>query len=236
MMNANRIKLVPTADQTFEIRGGGFAAVLADSRRAEREGDVERACNIRFHAFQRLAAVLPDDEETVFEWNDRNTRAAAELIYASAVDHFLIDDFEMSAALAELLLEVDPEDHCECTPLLAQCYVAAGEYDSFDDIAADLPEGSPLRCVLTMFVSYCREGRLSVEDAVAFRRRHPHCFSEFAADEHPADEAYLHDIESTAPTAAARARELWLQTENIWRRNDGFIAALKSAADNSVNI
>ena len=36
---------------------------------------------------------------------------ALELIRASAIDHFLINDFEMSAALLELLLELDPEDH-----------------------------------------------------------------------------------------------------------------------------
>lgn len=46
------------------------------------------------------------------EWNHA-IRAALELIRASAIDHFLINDFEMSAALLELLLELDPEDHLE---------------------------------------------------------------------------------------------------------------------------
>ena len=41
-------------------------------------------------------------------------------------------------------------------------------------------------------------------------------FAEFTADEHPADEAYLRDIGSERPSPAAQARELWLQTENLW--------------------
>ena len=222
-------ELVPTADQTFEIRGGDFARRLAESRRAEHAGDVERACRMRFESFGRIASLLPEEEETVLEWNDPNTRAAVETLYATAVDHFLIDDFETSAAVAELLLEVDPEDHCEATVLAAQCYAALGEYDSFEAVSADIPDTSAIHAVLTMFVAFRRDGVLPPDDIAAFRRRHPLCYSEFVSAVHPADESYLRDIESPNPSVAAQARELWLRTENIWRLHPGFVSALRDS-------
>ena len=124
--------LEPTADQTFEVVGDGpynFVQVLERSRRLQESGDVEGACNERFQAFQRLAALIPDDEELNLEWSHRNSRAALELIRASAIDHFLINDFEMSAALLELLLELDPEDHLEGSELLAFDYLALDEQE-----------------------------------------------------------------------------------------------------------
>ena len=226
-MNMRTVELVPTADQTFCLRGGDFVRRLAESRRAEREGGIERACSMRFEAFRQIAAALPDDEEAVLEWNDANTRAAVETMYATAVDHFLIDDFEMSAAVCELLLEADPEDHCEATVLAAQNYAAMGEYDSFEAVAADMAEGSAVRCVLEMFVSHCRDGRIPPQAADEFRRRHAHHFAEFTAAEHPADGHYLRDIESADPSREAQARELWLRTENLWRLRPDFIEALR---------
>ena len=223
-----RPELMPTPDQTFEIRRGDFARRLAESRRTEREGDVERACEMRFESFRRIAALLPEEEECILEWNDADTRAAIETIYASAVDHFLIDDFDTAAGMCELLLEVDPEDHCEATVLAAQCYAALDEYDSFEAVMADIPENAPIRAVLTMFVSYRREGVVPRELADEFRRRFSQYHAEFTAAEHPADAEYLRDIESANPSVAAQARELWLRTENLWRLHPDFPDALNN--------
>ena len=96
-----KASLNPTPDQTFEVVGEGpynFVKVLARSREMQAAGDVQEACNERFQAFQRLAELIPEDEEVNLEWNHRNSRAALELIHASAIDHFLINDFELSAA------------------------------------------------------------------------------------------------------------------------------------------
>ena len=108
----DKATLNPTPDQTFEIVGQGaydFVRVLTHSKQLQRQGRVEEACNERFHAFQRISELLPEDEEVILEWEDPNTRAALEVIHASAIDHFLINDFEMSTAMLELLLELDPE-------------------------------------------------------------------------------------------------------------------------------
>ena len=61
------------------------------------------------------------------------------------------------------------------------------------------------------------------------RTRFAPYFAEFTADEHPADGDYLRDIESERPSHGAQARELWLQTENLWSLWPGFIEALRAA-------
>ena len=135
--------LNPTPDQTFEVVGEGpynFAKILAHTREMQTAGDVEGACNERFRAFQRLAELIPEDEEVNLEWNHRNSRAALELILASAIDHFLINDFEMSAALLEMLLELDPEDHLEGSELLAFDYLAMDEQELFDEVINDVSD------------------------------------------------------------------------------------------------
>ena len=139
MEQRDKFSLKPTPNQTFEIIGHGeydFGTILHHSYELqEQEHNIEAACNERFHAFQRIVEMIPEDEEIILEWEHTNTRAALELIYASAVDHFLINDFEMAAGMFEMLLDLDPEDHTGCITTLAFCYVAMEEYELFDDIA-----------------------------------------------------------------------------------------------------
>ena len=222
--------LNPTADQTVELVGDGpydFAAELARSRRLQAEGHVEEACELRFRAFQRLVELIPDDEETVLEWNHRNSRAALELLHASAVDHFLIDDFEMSAALLEMVLDLDPEDHLEASELLAFDYLAMDETELFDETVNDLSDKSASRELLLLWSAFRRDGTLPEGELKHFKTHFAPYFAEFVAVEHPTDDAYLRDIESERPTAAAQARELWLRTENLWARWPEFIEALR---------
>lgn len=223
--------LNPTPDQTYEVIGEGpynFEKVLAHTRQVQTAGDVESACNERFQAFQRLAELLPEDEEVNLEWNHRNSRAALELVRASAIDHFLINDFELSAALLELLLELDPEDHLEASGLLAFDYLAMDEQELFDEVINDVSDKDPCRAVLLLWAAYRRDGSLPEGELLRFRTRFTPYFAEFTADGHPADEAYLRDIESEHPSQAAQARELWLQTENLWVLWPGFIEALRN--------
>lgn len=227
-----KASLNPTPDQTFEVVGEGpydFVRVLRHSRALQDAGDVEGACNERFRAFQRLAELIPEHEEVILEWNHRNSRAALEVIEASAIDHFLINDFEMSAALLELLLELDPEDHLEGSELLAFDYLAMDEQELFDEVINDVSDKSASRAVLLLWSAYRRDARLPEGELQRFRTRFAPWFAEFTAAEHPADAAYLRDIESERPTPAAQARELWLRTENLWVLWPGFIDALRCA-------
>lgn len=224
--------LNPTPDQTFEVVGEGaydFLRVLKQTREMQTSGRVEEACNLRYQAFQRLAELIPEDEEINLEWNHANSRAALELIYASAIDHFLINDFELSAAMLELLLDLDPEDHLEGSELLAFDYLAMDEEELFDEVINDVSDKNASREVLLLWSAYRRDGRLPEGELQHFRTRFAPFFAEFTADVHPADEAYLHDIESERPSVTAQARELWLRTENLWVLWPGFIEALKQA-------
>ncbi len=228
-----RPSLRPTADQTFELIGSGpydFVNILARSRSMERSGAFEEACNLRYQAFQRLAELLPEEEEINLEWNHPNSRAALETVFASAVDHFLINDFELSAALLEMLLELDPEDHLEGSELLAFDYLAMGEEELFDEVINDVSDKYASRALLLLWASFRRDGRLHEGELRRFRKRFPAYFAEFTAAEHPADEAYLQAIGSDRPPVEAQARELWLQTENLWQLWPGFIEALCAEA------
>lgn len=227
-----KASLNPTPDQTFEVIGEGpydFVRVLRHSRELQQSGDVEGACNERFKAFQRLAELIPEQEEVILEWNHRNSRAALELIEASAIDHFLINDFEMSAALLEMLLELDPEDHLEGSELLAFDYLAMDEQELFDEVINDISDKSASRELLLLWSAYRRDGRLPQGELKRFRTRFAPYLAEFAAAEHPADDVYLRDIESERPSVAAQARELWLRTENLWVLWPGFIDALRAS-------
>lgn len=224
--------LNPTPDQTFELTGDGpynFAKVLAHSRELQAAGQVEEACDERYQAVRRLEELLPDNEEINLEWNHRNSRAALELVEASAIDHFLINDFEMSAALLELLLELDPEDHLEGSELLAFDYLAMNEQESFDEVINDVSDKSAGRVVLLLWSAYRRDGRLPDGELRRFHERFAPYYAEFTAAEHPADAAYLHDIESEHPSLAAQARELWLRTENLWALWPDFIETLRQS-------
>ena len=223
--------LNPTPDQTFRIEGRGdydFSRTLRLSDEAQRRGAVDEACNLRFHAFQHLADLIPDNEEVILEWEHPNTQAALHLLYRSAVDHFLIDDFELSAAMLEFLLDLDPEDHEEATWLLAFDYVALADYDAFDEVINDVSDKYPEKPLLTLWSEYRRHGSLPAGEAIRLRNHFAPYYKEFTADSHPADDAYLRDIESERPTPQAQARELWLKTENLWTAFPGFIAALKA--------
>ena len=227
-----RPQLNPTPDQTFELIGSGsydFRKTLDEATRLQREGRIEEACNHRFLAFQRLMELLPDDEAVILEWNHRNSRAVLELLHATAVDHFLIGDYELSAAQLELLMELDPEDHLEAATLLAFDYQAMDEQELFDEVINDVSDKHAVRQILLLWAAYRREGQLPQGELKRLRDRFTPYYKELTAAEHPADEAYLRSIESERPTPEAEARELWLQTESLWDRFPDFIDALRKA-------
>ncbi len=226
--------LSPTPDQTFEIRVGdkgncNFKRILRESQELQSEGRIEEACNLRFMSVQMLQELLGEDDEVHLEWNDENSRAALELVHRSAIDHFLINDFEISSALLELALELDPEDRLEVSNLLAYDYLAMGEYELFDEVINDISDKYASRTILLLWSGFLRDGALPAGELHSLKSRFTPYYNEFIGEEHPADERYIADIESERASAAAQARELWLQTENLWSAFPQFIEALRGA-------
>ncbi len=230
--------LNPTAENTYKIVYPAgrdneypydFGHALTVSREQERQGEIETACNTRYAAFQRLLEVIPDDEEVTLEWEDANNQSAMLLVSCSAIDHFLIGDFEMCAAMLELLLELDPEDHLEATKMLAYSYVALGEYELFDEVINDISDKYPEKEILKLWSEFRKTGTLPQGELIYFRKNFSVFFKEFTADKHEITPEYLADIESERPSRETLARELWLQTEHLWTLFPGFIEALKAA-------
>lgn len=232
-------RLSPTADQTYEILFDrrnpasryDFRRILLLSYRQEEQGDAEAACNTRYAAFQDLYALIPDDEEIELSWEDDNSQAALMLLDCSAIDHFLIGDWEMCAGMWELLLELDPEDHLEATVRLAYAYLAAGDYESFDEVINDVSDKHVDKVILALWSEQRRAGRMSDGDLLRFKRRFGPYYDEFVADEHPVTEGYVADIRSGRPSRESQARELWLQTEHLWRLFPDFIEGLKKVGN-----
>lgn len=224
------VRFNPTGDQTFELEGRGKYNFVRHKEQVDRlvsEGRYAEACEARFGAFQLLQEALPEDEAMALCWEHANSRAAIAILYGSAVDHFRIGDLEMSAALLEMLLECDPEDHFEGINLLALCYVVLEEWDAFDDIVLDLSEKSAEAVVARLWASFVREGTVDKSLLGVLRSRHKAYYAELTAAEHPDDEAYRRDICSERPTAAAEAREWWLLTEPLWAEYPAFIAKIR---------
>lgn len=223
-------RLRPTLDQTFEIEGSGpwnFLHALHNAYALQERGEIEQACEERYRAVQRLLDLLPEEEPIALEWNHANTQAALEVLYLSMIDHFLIGDFELSAALGESLLECDEEDHFGATLHLAFNYLALKEFDSFEELLPDLSEKDPERPLLELWASWLQHKELDKGALQRFKGRFNPYFEEFCRTTHPADESYLSAMASAHPSPAMRARDLWLKTEHLWQQHPDFIEALR---------
>lgn len=220
----------PTSDQCFELEGKGrynFVRTAENIEKLVAEGRYNEACEARYDAFVALADVMPEDESIVLNWEHANSRAAMGIIYGSAMDHFRIGDLEMTMAQLEMLLECDPEDHFEAVNMLAMCYVATEEWDSYDDIVIDLSEKSAEGVVVRLWASE-RRGAMDGKLLTLLKSRYRAYYEELISDNHPDDEAYRRDIASDRPSASALAREWWLITEPLWAEYHDFVEALKT--------
>lgn len=103
------------------------------------------------------------------------------------------------------------------------------EQELFDEVINDVSDKYPGRQLLLLWSAYRRDGKLPEGELQRFRTRFAPWFAEFTADEHPADESYLSDIGGEHPSLGAQARELWLQTENLWVLWPEFIDTLRAA-------
>lgn len=204
-----------------------FEKALAYSRKQEVARDFEGACNTRLNSFQRLMELIPDEGEIILDWEDENTQAAIETGYCSGIDHFLIGDWEMAAAIFETLLDIDPEDHMEATVTLAYIYLAMEEYDSFDDIINDVNDKYVDKVVLTLWSEFRRTGALPRGEMVRLKSKFTPYYDELMATEHPVSDDYLRDIRSEHPSKEALAREMWLQREHLWSLFPTFIEAIR---------
>ncbi len=221
-----KFHIEPTGNQNFRIVGRGeydFVRTLERVQRLQDEGRIDEACQARFAAFQLLVGILPEDSVEL-DVAHANSRAALELLYGSAVDHFWIEDFELSTAMIEQLLELDPEDHLQSITLLAVDYLALGDWENFDAVRDDLADGA-VRDLLMLSADILGGRPMDRETAQRFSSRHAAWLTEWTAAEHPVDDTLSGDTEH--PTPAAEARTFWLQTKPFWAAHPEVAEALR---------
>lgn len=196
-------------------------------------GEFRKACEVRFKACQHLMELLPDEEEAEpmpLDFGRKESEFPLLLLHGSAVDHFLIYEYEMAAALLETLLDLDEEDHLDASQTLAWCYVALNEPESFDAVLPDLDDKSAEKALAELWAELRFTNQLPAEKVLDFKKRFPAVFREFTGDSHEATEAYLADIDGERPSPEARARLVWLKTEHLWQQFLEFTVILKQYA------
>ena len=218
---ANTPQFVPTAENTYVISypihgtdaAYDFAAILARSRTCERQGDVEQACNLRYEGVKKLMDLIPDEDEVQLDWEEEENQSVLELLKRSAIDHFLVGDFEMAAGMMEMLLDMD---------------LALEDYEQFDEIVNDISDKYPEKEILKLWSEFRQTGSLPAGELIHFKKSFPVFYAEFTSNVHEVTPEYLADIESEKPLRQTLARELWLQTEHLWTQFPGFIEALRN--------
>lgn len=224
-----KARVVPISTELWKIDSGEvFVDILQRSQRMEQSGAWAEACQLRFDGAQQLLDII-GDEPPRLDWNDKTSRAAMELLYRSAADNLLVGEVEMAVALWESLLELDEEDHLEAVVPLAFAYVEIEDYDCLESALFDISTKSPEYHLLMLWAEYRRSGGIERDALRQLRTRHKVWWSEFIAEEHPADETYLKDCQSERPSQQTEAREFWFATQSIWDRNIEFIEALQKA-------
>ena len=218
-----RITLNPSSSGLWRV--GGLNDTLHRSRQHEAESWPE-AAQMRFDAVQALLDKL-GEEDILLDWEDRPTRAAIELIYVAAADQLIIGEVETAAALWEVLLSVDEEDHMSASVPLAFCYVALEDYDCWEEIMFSISSKSPEYHLLTLWAEYRRTGGIEQNSLHELRTRHKDWWREFTSEEHPADEEYLADCQNERPSATTQARQLWFATAPLWAEEGAFIKKVK---------
>lgn len=208
-----------------------FEAAYLLSDLYSRMKDFKKACDVRFNACQKLMELFPEDDETdpvLLDFEKKENQSLLFLLQGSAIDHFLIHEYELAAALLETLIDLDEEDHLGVSQTLAYCYIALGEKESFDAILPDLDDKSAEKVLTKMWAQWHFDKKITTDLLDDFRKHHPAVYNEFTSNEHPVTEAYLTDIDSERPSRESRARLLWLQTEHLWQQFPEFIATLKN--------
>lgn len=227
--------IAPSQNGTCRIeadsRNSDPKRVLDHSYELERQQKFDEACQARFDVAQPLADVLMQEENLEFDFTDGTTYAAAELLYDSAIDLLVAGEYEISAAMLELLLDHDSEDRFGCTVSAALCYIALGDEACFDEAILDVDVKGVDYPLLQIIENYRTVRTIPGEDLESLSR-HREIVDELLAVDHPTDDKYISDINSEHPSRKAEARAVYLKYEPVIMMFDGLMDALREALGN----
>lgn len=217
---------VQALERILEKEPCNFAVRLTLAEKLMEREEFEEACQVRYDGCMLALDALPEEDDVMLDMDSTPHNVLfTELIFTSALDHYMIGDFELAAAMFETVLMLDGEDHFGAISPLTFCYVALQEWDSFDEVAIDIAEKSLEGILLRAWADFRRgdlkDPRKRLTSASAL------LLAEFTADEHPIDDEFETDIASQRPSQQAIARELWLRTSHLWEAFPEFTAALQ---------
>lgn len=224
-----RLKLKPASTEYMSIEGGEqLSALLRRSHSLAAQGNIAEACELRLEGVEALLNAI-GEEEVRLEWDNKESRAAMELLYLSASDHLAIGEIETAATLWEQLLAVDDEDHLEAVIMVALCYVALEEWDCLEDALFNISPKIAEYQLINLWAEYRKSGGIDMDALHTLRTRHKAWWAEFTATEHPADETFLNDRRAERPSQQTEAREFWFASEVIWQMNKNFLTTICKA-------
>ncbi len=131
---------------------------------------VEKACQTRLDCATLifdLVDSLPDNESLEIDVNSQDNLAVIMTIYLSAIDHYSIGDFEMAAAMLEIILEMDVEDHLGANNYLAFTYAALGDNDAVEEQLKIMMPTPQTKELLRTITKHTNNPKTPVPDSVA---------------------------------------------------------------------
>lgn len=130
-------ELLPQENGSFRIAGFADKVDRVDAVR----DDIATVCQLRLDILSEVMELLGDNEVEL-DMSDRQTASVVRVMAMSAVDHFMVCDFEMSASISEIVLELDPEDHFSVVSTLVYCYAMLEDADAVQQLLpfADMPD------------------------------------------------------------------------------------------------
>lgn len=224
-----RLKLRPVTTDYMAIEGGDkLTSLLRRSQQLESQGKIAEACELRLEGVEALLKAI-GEEDIRLNWDDKDSRSAMELLYASAADHLAIGEVETATTIWEQLLAIDEEDRLEAVVMVALCYVALEDWECLEEALFNISTKSPEYHLITLWAEYRRSGGVDKDALHSLRTRHKEWWAEFTAEEHPADEAYFTDCRAERPRPGTEAREFWFASEALWMQHRDFLTTIQKA-------
>lgn len=118
-------ELLPQDNGTFRVVGFSESIRKLD----EFAGDISKVCQMRLNIVGEMMELLGDNEVEL-DMADKSTASVVRIMAMSAMDHFMICDFDMSISISEIVLEFDPEDHYAVVDTLIYSYAMSSDKEA----------------------------------------------------------------------------------------------------------
>lgn len=205
-----------------------FAARADYARQLLDAGELEKACVVHFEGLDLITDVVSEDEPVVLDWEWEPNREVVEFVSLAATDLYMLGDFDPAAGIIEYLLDMDPEDHLGVSYMLAFCYVALKDYDSFDDILSDLSDKDAETTLVRLWAAQRRhKDETFATELASLKRNHAAVYNEFMADTHELTEEMIIDINSDRPSREAAAKDVWFKHQTLWELFPDFLKKIR---------